>query len=337
MTAPPRELVALDYHTEGEPMRIVVDGLPDIPGGTLMERSEHLAARGRDLLGLVLYEPRGHAAMCGALLTPAVDPRADQGVLFIEPLGPVHMCGHGAIAIATMLVETGRVRAASPMTRVTLETPAGLVECDVATPDGRPVAATLRNVASFSVALDAEVSVPGLGRVSFDLAYGGHFYALVDAASVGLSLTPAEAARIIETGEAIRARIEAEVPLVHPEMPDARGLLYIQFYGPARRPDAHLLNAVVVAPAGLDRSPCGTGTSARLANLHARGLLAVGQPFGHESIIGTLFTGRIAALTRVGGRPAIVPEITGRAWMSARTTLVLSSEDPFPGGFLLGA
>jgi proline racemase len=331
----PASLSVIDYHTEGEPMRVVVDGAPPIPGATLMERSDHLATHGRDLLGFLLHEPRGHAAMCGALFTEPVDPRAHRGVLFIEPLGPVHMCGHGAIAIATMLVETGAVPLREPSTPVVLETPAGLVECEVATRAGRPVSATIRNVPSFSVLLDAAIEVPGLGRVSFDLAYGGHFYAMVAARDVGLALEPKDAARIVEVGEAIRRRIEADVPLVHPAMPDARGLLYIQFYEPARRPDASLRNAVVVAPAGLDRSPCGTGTSARLANLHARGRLAVGEAFGHESIIGTLFTARIVALTSVGGTPAVVPEITGRAWPIAQSTLLLGPADPFPGGFLL--
>ncbi len=333
--APVRALSVVDYHTEGEPMRIVLDGLPPIPGATLMERSEHLAAHSRDLLGLVLYEPRGHAGMCGAFLTAPVDPRAQRGVLFVEPLGPVHMCGHGAIAIATMLVESGEVPAVEPVTRLALETPAGLVSCEVAVQGGRAVAATLRNVPSFSVALDAAVDVPGLGRVPYDLAYGGHFYALVEAAAVGLGLEPAESARIVAVGERIRARIEAEVPLVHPAMPGARGLLYVQFYGPARRPDAAFRNAVVVAPASLDRSPCGTGTSARAANLFARGRLAVGESFGHESIIGSLFTGRVAALTDVAGTPAVIPDITGRAWMTARSTLVLDPSDPFAGGFLL--
>jgi proline racemase len=331
----PPALSVVDYHTEGEPMRVVVDGAPPIPGATLMERSDHLAAHGRDLLGFLLHEPRGHAAMCGALFTDPVDPRAHRGVLFIEPLGPVHMCGHGAIAIATMLVETGAVPLQEPVTPVVLETPAGLVECEVAARAGRAVSATIRNVPSFSVLLDAVVDVPGLGRVSFDLAYGGHFYAMVAAREVGLALEAKDAARIVQVGEAIRLRIEAEVPLVHPAMPDARGLLYIQFYEPARRPDASLRNAVVVAPAGLDRSPCGTGTSARLANLHARGRLGVGEVFGHESIIGTLFIARIVALTRVGGTPAVVPEITGRAWPIARSTLLLGAADPFPGGFLL--
>ncbi|MGH7317698.1 MAG: proline racemase family protein [Candidatus Rokuibacteriota bacterium] len=336
MTRPSvRTLSVIDYHTEGEPMRFIVDGVPRIPGATLMERSEHLAAHGRDLLGFALYEPRGHAAMCGAILTEPVTAGADVGVLFIEPLGPVHMCGHGAIALGAMLVETGRVAAPGGAAAVTLETPAGLVTCRVATEPGRPTTVTIRNVAAFSVGLDLEVEVPGLGRVAFDLAYGGHFYALVEAAACGLALQAKQAARLVEVGERIRLAIEARGPLVHPGVPEARGLLYVQFYEPARRADAQLRNAVVVAPAGLDRSPCGTGTSARLANLHARGRLAVGERFGHESILGTLFTGRIAALTRVAGTPAIVPEITGRAWMTARSTLSLDASDPFPGGFLL--
>jgi proline racemase len=330
-----RTLSVVDYHTEGEPMRIVVGGVEPIPGATLMERSEHLAAHGRDLLGFTLYEPRGHSAMCGAILTDPVTPGADAGVLFIEPLGPVHMCGHGAIALGAMLVETSRVAAPGGAATVTLETPAGLVSCRVTTRADRPTSVTIRNVPAFSAGLDLTVDVPGLGPVGFDLAYGGHFYALVDAAALGLRLEPKEASRLVEIGERIRGAIEARVPLVHPGMPKARGLLYIQFHEPARRPDARYRNAVVVAPAGLDRSPCGTGTSARLANLHARGRLGVGESFGHESIIGTLFTGRIASLTDVAGTPAVVPEITGRAWMTGQGTLSLDPSDPFPGGFLL--
>jgi len=225
------------------------------------------------------------------------------------------------------------VPAVEPVTRLVLETPAGLVGCEVAVRGGRPVSATIRNVPSFSVALDAAVEVPGLGRVPFDLAYGGHFYALVEAAAVGLALEPAQAPRLVAVGERIRARIEAEVPLVHPAMPGARGLLYVQFFGSARRPDASLRNAVVVAPAGIDRSPCGTGTSARLAQLHAHGRLGVGDDFVNESVIGTRFTGRVAEETTVAGRPAIVPEITGRAWITGMGQYLLDADDPFPAGF----
>lgn len=335
MTWAARELTVVDYHTEGEPMRIVTDGAGDIPGATLMERSDYLDRQDRELLGFIVHEPRGHAAMCAAILTPPLAPEADAGALFIEPLGAVHMCGHGAMAVAAMLVDTGAVAATGPMVTVTLDTPAGLVRCRVETAEGRARSITLRNVPSFSVALDQTVDVPGIGAVPFDLAYGGHFYALVPAGAVGLAIEPSAAPRLVEIGERIRAAVERVSPLVHPDRPDARGLLYVQFYERGRRPEARFRNAVVVAPSGLDRSPCGTGTSARMANLHARGQLTAGEPFGHESMIGTLFTGRIVGEVRVGDGPAVVPEVTGRAWMMGRGTLVLDPRDPFPGGFTM--
>jgi len=330
-----RQLSIVDYHTEGEPMRIVTSGVDSIPGATMLDRMWRLATSAGDLLGLILREPRGHAAMCGAILTDTPTPGADAGVLFIEPLGPVLMCGHGAMAVAAMLVESGAVTPSGPEASITLDTPAGLVHCRVAMEHGRARSITIRNVPSFSVALDQRVRVPGIGTVSFDLAYGGHFYAIVAAEQVGVALEPAAAVRLVAIGEQIRSRIGAEVPLRHPAMPDAPGLLYVQFSGPPVRSDARYRNAVVVAPGGLDRSPCGTGTSARMANLHARGALAVGEAFGHESVIGTLFTGRIVGVAQVAGVAAVVPEITGRAWVMARGTLLLDAGDPFPAGFVL--
>ncbi|HYB41606.1 MAG TPA: proline racemase family protein, partial [Candidatus Methylomirabilis sp.] len=178
-----RSIEVVDYHTEGEPLRIVTSGIGPIPGATLLERSDHLAARERELIGFVLREPRGHAAMCGAILTEPSAAEAHAGVLFIEPLGPVHMCGHGAMAVAAMLVETGVVAPAAPVAEVVLETPAGLVRCRVGMSGGRPESVTIRNVPAFSVGLDMRIEVAGLGPVSFDLAYGGHFYAIVPASS----------------------------------------------------------------------------------------------------------------------------------------------------------
>jgi proline racemase len=331
----PRVLDVVDYHTEGEPMRIVRSGLPPVAGATMLERSGRFAAEHDELRRLVLFEPRGHAAMCAAFLMAPSDPAADAGVIFVEPAGVVHMCGHGAIAIATMLVETGEVRPREPETPVVLDTAAGPVTARVAVRDGQVGATTIRNVPAYSAVLDATVTVPGLGRVGFDLAYGGHFYALVEAARLGLALVPAAAARLVAAGEQIRAVVEAEVDLTHPEGAQAQGLVYVQFYGPPHDPRAHLRNAVVAAPAGLDRSPCGTGTSARLANLWARGCLALGQEFVHESIIGTRFEARVVGTTQVGAREAVVPEVTGRAYPTARGQLIRRADDPFPGGFLL--
>jgi proline racemase len=332
---PLRVLDALDYHTEGEPLRIVRAGVPDLPGPTMLERTCRFAAQHDDLRRLVLFEPRGHAAMCAAFLVPPSDPGADTGVVFVEPAGVVHMCGHGAMAVATMLVETAQVATREPETAVTLDTAAGRVTARVGVRNGRVVGTTIRNVASYSALLDAKVTIAGLGTVPFDLAYGGHFYALVEARPFGFALEPHEAARLVEVGERIRAAIEAEFPLEHPEGEQSRGLVSIQFYGPARTAGATLRNAVVVAPAGLDRSPCGTGTSARLANLWARRALAVGERFVHESVIGSRFEAWIAATTRVGPYDGVVPEIAGRAWLTGMNQLVLQPDDPFPAGFLL--
>jgi proline racemase len=321
-----RLLSVIDYHTEGEPMRIVVGGAPRLAGASQLARSDFLDRELRDLFGFVLYEPRGHRAMCGAILTEPTSPDAAAGVVFIEPSGSVHM-----------LVETGRVPVREPVSTLTLETAAGPVECRVAVEASRATAVTLRNVPAFSVLLDAKVEVPGHGSVPFDLAWGGHFYAMVPASAVGLTLAPAEAPRIIDLGEAIRNEIERRFPrwLVHPDRAGAKTLLYVQFFAPASRPAAHFKNAVVVSPLGLDRSPCGTGTSARMASLNARGELALGEPFLHESILGTLFTGRLVEAARVGPYAAVVPEVTGRAYPMALSTLVLDPDDPFPGGFLL--
>ena len=330
-----RTLSVLDYHTEGEPMRIVVGGAPPIPGASLLAKSEYLDRALRDLLGFVLYEPRGHSAMCGAILTEPQHPDAQAGVVFIEPSGPVHMCGHGAMAIATMLVETGRVATREPETHLTLDTAAGFVRCRVAVVGGRVTGVTIQNVPSFSVLLDAKVAVPGLGTVPFDLAYGGHFYAIVPAGALDLTLQRRETSRIVAAGELIRQRIEAEVPLVHPERTEAKGLLYVQFFSAPQAPRAHFRSTVVVSPLGLDRSPCGTGTSARMASLYARGQLGLRDTFCHESILGGLFTGRLVGESRVGEYPAVIPEVTGRAYLAGISTLLLTPEDPFPGGFLL--
>jgi proline racemase len=330
-----RTVSVLDYHTEGEPMRIVPSGGPPLEGGTMLERSRRFAELHDDLRRLILDEPRGHAAMCGAFLTDPCDPAADRGVVFVEPLGVVHMCGHGAMAIATMLVETGAIPVRTPDTPVALDTAAGLVTARVHSDGDGVTGVTIENVPSYSAQLDAKVDVPGIGPVGFDLAYGGHFYALVEAESLGLPLVSAAAPRIVKTGEAIRKAIEATVDLVHPEGEQSRGLVYVQFYGPPRTPGAHLRNAVVVAPAAIDRSPCGTGTSARLANLWARGAIGREEVFVHESIIGTRFEARIVGTTPVGPYDAVVPAITGRAWLAGRADLVVRPGDPFPAGFRL--
>jgi proline racemase len=330
-----RYFAAVDSHTEGMPTRVITGGVGVLPGATMLERKLHFEQHMDDLRLLLMHEPRGHSAMSGAILQPPTRPDADWGVLFIEVSGCLPMCGHGTIGVATVLVECGMVEVTEPETIVALDTPAGLVRVRVEVRDGRARSVTLRNVPAFLATSDAVVDVPGLGEVTYDMAFGGNFYALVDAASVGVTIDPAQAGRLIDTGAAIMAAIEAGDRPVHPEDDRISGCRHVVLHT-AGENGAHARAATSIHPGWLDRSPCGTGTSARLAQLHARGELGVGEPFVNESVIGTRFTGRIAEETEVAGRPAIVPEITGRAWITGMGQYLLDPEDPFPAGFRLG-
>jgi proline racemase len=329
-----RYFAAVDSHTEGMPTRVITGGVGPIPGASMLERKLRFEAELDDLRLLLMREPRGHGAMSGAILQPPLRDDADWGVLFIEVSGCLPMCGHGTIGVATVLVETGMVAVTEPETVVRLDTPAGLVEARVAVDSGRARSVTLRNVASFLHARDATVDVPGLGAIRYDMAFGGNFYALLPAADAGLEVDPEQAQALIDRGQEIIAAIDAAGRPVHPEDPRIAGCRHVIFHAPGRD-GADARAATSIHPGWLDRSPCGTGTSARLAQLHARGELAVGDSFVNESVIGTRFTGRIAGETTVGGRPAIVPEITGRAWITAMGQYLLDAEDPFPAGFSL--
>jgi proline racemase len=329
-----RYFAAVDSHTEGMPTRVITGGVGPIPGATMLERKLHFEAELDDLRLLLMREPRGHGAMSGAILQPPLRDGADWGVLFIEVSGCLPMCGHGTIGVATVLVETGMVEVREPETVVRLDTPAGLVEARVAVEGGRARSVTLRNVPSFLHARDAIVEVPELGSLRYDMAYGGNFYALVPAADAGVEVDPAQSQLLIDRGAAIMAAINAADRPVHPEDPRIAGCRHVVLHAPGRD-GADARAATSIHPGWLDRSPCGTGTSARLAQLHALGELAVGDSFVNESVIGTRFTGRVAEETTVGGRPAIVPEITGRAWITAMGQFLLDAEDPFPAGFSL--
>jgi proline racemase len=329
-----RYFAAVDSHTEGMPTRVVTGGVGPIPGATMLERKLHFEAELDDLRLLLMREPRGHGAMSGAILQPPLRADADWGVLFIEVSGVLPMCGHGTIGVATVLVETGMVEVTEPETVIRLDVPAGLVEARVAVQDGRATSVTIRNVPAFLHAADREVSVPGLGAVRYDMAYGGNFYALTPAADAGLVVDPSRAGELIEAGLAVMAAInEADRP-VHPEDPRIDSCRHVVFHEPGRD-GADAVSATAIHPGWLDRSPCGTGTSARMAQLFARGQLAAGEPFVNESVIGTRFVGRVVGETEVGGRPAVIPEITGRAWITGMGQYLLDESDPFPAGFAL--
>jgi proline racemase len=319
---------AVDSHTEGMPTRVITAGVDPIPGATMLERKLHFEAEMDDLRLLLMREPRGHSAMSGAILQPPTRDDADCGVLFIEVSGCLPMCGHGTIGVATVLVETGMVDVREPETVVRLDTPAGLVEARVAVDGGRARAVTLRNVPSFLLERDRRV-----GDLVCDIAFGGNFYALVRAADAGVEIDPARGRELIDRGAQIMAAINASAP-IHPENPAIAGCRHVVFHAPGTD-GAHARNATSIHPGWLDRSPCGTGTCARMAALHARGELAIGEPFVNESVIGTRFTGRLVEETQVGGLAAVVPEITGRAWVTGTGRYVLDAEDPFPAGFAL--
>ncbi|GAA4836122.1 proline racemase family protein [Saccharopolyspora rosea] len=287
-----------------------------------------------DLRRFLVDEPRGHPAMSGAILQPPTRPDADWGVLYIEVSGLLPMCGHGTIGVATVLVETGMVPVTEPETAVRLDTPAGLVEARVAVRDGTAERVTLRNVDSFAVALDAEVPVPGLGRVRYDMAYGGNFYAIVELDDLGLPFDRSRKDEILDAGLRIMAAVNEHDRPRHPVDELVAGCKHVQFVAPDSTA-RHSRNAMAIHPGWFDRSPCGTGTSARMAQLHARGELAIGAEFVNESFIGTRFTGRLVAETSVGGVPAVVPEFSGRAWITGTANYLLDPADPFPAGFTL--
>lgn len=289
----------VESHTEGMPTRVVVDGVGALPGATMEERRRNVPEALRTFL---MHEPRGHGAMSGALLQPPIRPDANWGVVFIEVAGCLSMCGHGTIGVATVLVEQRLVAVTEPETVVRLDVPAGLVEARVRVEDGRARSVTIRNVPARHLG-----SFDG-----YDLAYGGNLYAIADAAEHGLVVRPEHAGRLIAAGMDLIAAV-AE--------PDLKHVIWV---GDDR-------SAVAIAPGYLDRSPCGTGTSARMAQLHARGELALGEPFVHRSVIGTSFTGRLVEETDDG----VVPEITGRAWITGTAEHRLDPDDPFPAGFRL--
>jgi proline racemase len=329
-----RVFAAVDSHTEGMPTRVIVGGVAPIPGSTMAQRRVYFLEHLDEIRQLLMNEPRGHAAMSGAILQPPTRPDADWGVLYIEVSGCLPMCGHGTIGVATVLVETGMVEVTEPVTRIRLDTPAGLVVAEVQVIDGAATAVTIRNVPAFSVQLGRAVAVPGIGTVTLDLAFGGNFYAILPIEQVGLPFDRARGQEILDAGMRIAAAINQQDEPVHPEDPTIRGCHHVQFLAPGS--DAHLSrHAMAIHPGWFDRSPCGTGTSARMAQLHARGELALGDEFVNESFIGTRFIGRLVEETTVAGGPAVVPTITGRAWVTGTAQYMLDPTDPFPAGFIL--
>ncbi|GAB4540677.1 MAG: proline racemase family protein [Anaerolineae bacterium] len=328
-------ITTIDAHAEGEPLRVITGGLPPIPGDTILERRRYLRENLDYLRTALMWEPRGHADMYGALMTDPVTAEADAGVLFMHNEGYSTMCGHGIIGLVTVALETGMLPVKGPVTTVKLDTPAGLVTARARLQNGRVRSVAFENVPSFVYALDQTVDVPGLGVVRYDVAFGGAFYAYCQAVDLGVGLGPADFRRLIEVGTAVKHAVMESLPVQHPFEDDLSFLYGTIIIGPPQSSAAHSRNVCIFAEGEVDRCPTGTGVSGRLALNYARGQLAEGDPFVVESIIGTRFTGRILGTSTFGGYQAIIPEIEGSAHIVGRHEFLIDPDDPLRDGFIL--
>ncbi len=328
-------VLAVDAHAGGEPLRVILEGFGELRGDSILARRRDAGLRHDALRTALMWEPRGHPDMYGCILVPPVTPEADVGVLFTHNEGYSTMCGHGIIAVTTVLLELGLLPSRDGENRVGIDTPAGFVEAWGRVSGGRVASVAFVNVPSFAAALDRSVEVPGLGTVRYDVAFGGAFYAFVDAAPLGLDLVGEEVERLIGTGKAVKAAVAAADPPHHPLDPDLSFLYGTIFVGPPHDPAHHSRNVCVFADGEVDRSPTGTGVSARLALHHARGELAEDQEIVVESILGTTFGGRVVGTTRIGAHDGIVPRVSGSAHITGRSEWFLDPADPLRHGFLV--
>jgi trans-L-3-hydroxyproline dehydratase len=330
-----RTITVVGCHAGGEIGNVVTGGVLPPAGATVFEQMQTLAREGDGLRRLLLREPRGSVACHANLVVPATRPDCDAGFIIMEPTEYPPMSGSNSICTATVLLETGMVEMREPETVLRLEAPGGVVVARAACSDGRCESVEITNVASFAERLDTPLEVEGLGTISVDVAYGGMWYAIADAAALGFSIEPGEARELSLAGERIRAAAREQLPCAHPENAEIAGVSIVQIAEPWQGVGAVTRNAVVVAPGRLDRSATGTGLSARMAVLHARGLMKPGDAMTHASAIGSTFDGRIVEEATVGGRPAIVPAIRGSAWITGISQLVVDPSDPFPEGYIL--
>ena len=342
-----RMINAVDTHS-GIPMRVITGGVGHIPGASVQEKMRWLETNDDELRQLVLTEPRGYPAHCCNLLVPPCHPEAQAGYIIMEQIEYPMMSGGNTIAVVTVLLETGILPMVEPVTELVLEAPAGLIRVRADCAGGKVKAVTFRNVPAFAAHLDAVIDVPHLGKVKVDVGWGGMFYVIADVRQFkGLELIPEHGAEITRVSSMIRQAAIEQLPVAHPDYPGV-GITISQLSGPTDDPQADWKNAVTMAtgpfswddPAtwtgAIDRCPCGTGTCAKMAVLHAKGELPLNQDFRHQGILGTVYTGRLVEPAQIGDRAAVVPTLSGRAWISGFNTLVLDPEDPLPKGYRLG-
>ena len=339
---------AVDAHACGEHGRVIVGGVLDVPGKTMFDKMIHLQTHADSLRLRMLREPRGYPAANCNLILPPTHPEADAGFVIMEQVEYPGMSGTNTICVTTVLLETGMLPMREPITEITLEAPAGLIRVRADCANGKVKQVTFKNIPAFATHLDTKIEVPHLGTVTVDVAYGGMFYVIAEAAQFGLRLTPDEGRDITRISEMIKAATQEQLPIVHPDQPGFAGVTIAELSAPPTHPNAHLKNAVTVSTGKLDwdrpstwtgaidRSPCGTGTCAKMATLYAKGKLKLNEDFRHEGILGTIFTGRLIEETKVGNYNAVVPTLSGQAWITGFSSYVLDPQDPFPDGFTVG-
>ncbi len=344
----PELLEAYDTHVCGEPGRVIVSGMPDIPGESMFEKMKFLEGQFDSVRKLMLREPRGYPAANCNIIFPSTKPGVDAGYVIMEQVEYAPMSGTNTIAVTTVLIESGRVKVEEPITKLTLESPAGLIQIEAEVENGKVTKVTFENVPAFSIHLDQPVEVPELGTVMVDVAWGGMFFVIADAPSLGLKLTPDEAGEIVRVGEMIKAATQEQLDCVHPLNPKFRGVTIAQLSGPPLDENNQRRNSVIVSTGelnwdkpnswkgALDRSPCGTGTCAKMATLYSKGQLGLNQEFHHEGILSTVFTGKLLRETQIGEYKAVVPTLSGSAWITGHAHYRLDPSDPFPEGFTVG-
>ncbi|KRA59170.1 hydroxyproline-2-epimerase [Caulobacter sp. Root655] len=322
----------IDGHTAGNPVRLVVGGAPLLRGDTMSARRQDFLARFDWIRTGLMFEPRGHDMMSGGFLYPPTQPDCDAGILFIETSGCLPMCGHGTIGIVTFALENGLITPREPG-RLRLEVPAGVIDIAYETAGDKVTAVKIRNVPAYLAEEGVQIDVPGFGPLAIDVAYGGNFYAIVEPQGAYAGIDALGAAEILRLSPIVRTLVREKVEPVHPLDPTIRGVSHVLWADAPKAPDADGRNAVFYGDGAIDRSPCGTGTSARLAHLAAKGRLKVGDAFVHESIIGSRFIGRVEAQVELGERAAIIPSVQGSAVATGHNILWIDRADPFWAGF----
>lgn len=326
---------AVNSHTMGEPTRVILNGFPEIKGKTMMEKKQYLAEHLDYLRRALILEPRGHADMFGAVVTDPTQPdKADLGVIFMDSGGYLNMCGHGSIGVASVAVDQKLVEVTEPYTRVVLEAPAGLIETKVKVENGKAREVTITNVPCFLYRRGVQLDLESFGAVKMDISFGGSFFALVNADKLGLALTPGNVPALVRTGMEILQKINAQEHVQHPYL-DIRTVDLVEFYGAADKSEATLKNVVIFGDGQVDRSPCGTGSSAKVAALYQKGRLQMHEEFVYESITGSLFRAQVCRETKAGPFDAVVPQVTGSAYVTGLQEIFIDPDDPLKYGFQL--